>query len=194
MKKLSMMLLCMNVMLLYAMNSYAQEAPNYRHSISAGIGLWPNIVHYDPYYDEAKNLYDEETNYSSIPNVSYQYKMNRHWSMGGTVSLIKWNQKMRYIDSREVADEEKATSLSLLFTTRYYWRTKNWVRTYSGASLGIGFSWKKEFEHSEDKLYLYPSGHITVLGVEVGKGHLFGYGEFGLGVTGWLQGGVGYRF
>ena len=38
------------------------------------------------------------------------------------------------------------------------------------------------------------TGHITLLGVEVGNKHLIGFGEFGVGALGLFRGGIGYRF
>lgn len=183
-----------SLLFLSAMNAQAQDAPSYRHSVRAGIGLWAAFGHYDPYYDQERNLQDEKMKRSLIPNICYQYMMNRHWSLGGTVSMGRSRQYMRYIDSGEIADEKGDTFFSMLFTTRYYWRTKNWVKTYSGIGLGVAYDWEKKYEPWNDKQHLYLSGQLTVLGIEVGKGHLFGYGEFGLGATGWLQGGIGYRF
>ena len=179
---------------LSAMNTQAQEIPSYRHSVRVGIGLWPAIGHYDPIYDMERNLHDEEMKHSLILNICYQYMKNRHWSLGGAISMGRSHQYMRYIDSGEIADEKGDTFFSILFTTRYYWHTKNWVKTYSGIGLRVAYDWEKRYEPWNDKQHLYLSGQLTVLGVEVGKGHLFGYGEFGLGATGWLQGGIGYRF
>ena len=47
-------------------------------------------------------------------------------------------------------------------------------------------------DNAEQKIC--PSWQLTVLGIEVGKGRIIGFGEFGLGATGWLVGGIGYRF
>lgn len=183
-----------SILLLNAMNIQAQETQSYKHVFNAGIGLWPEIGLYVPYYDIERNLKDEETKRSLIPSVTYQYMMNRHWSLGGTISMGRSRQYMRYIDSGEIADKRGETFLATMFTTRYYWRTKNWVKTYSGISFGIAYDWEEKYEPWNNEQRIIPSGQLTVLGVEIGKGHLFGYGEFGLGATGWLQGGIGYRF
>lgn len=183
------------ILLLFTVNNaQAQEAPSYRHIVSADIGLWPAIGHYDPYYDLERNLQDGENAHSPIFSVNYQYMMNRHWSLGGTISMGGWRQYMRYIDSGEIADKKGDTFLAAMFSTRYYWRTKNWVRTYSGISFGMAYDWEKKYDTWNDEQKICPSWQLTVLGIEVGKGRIIGFGEFGLGATGWLVGGIGYRF
>ena len=183
------------ILFLFAMsNVQAQEAPSYRNIVSAGVGLWPGFGVYDPYYDKERNLQDEETKRSLIFSVNYQCMMNRHWSLGGTISMGRSRQYMRYIDNGEIADRKGDTLLATMFTTRYYWRTKNWVRTYSGISFGIAYDWEEKYDPWPDEQKICPSWQLTVLGIEVGKGCIIGFGEFGLGATGWLVGGIGYRF
>lgn len=188
-------LLAVMLLSLFPMNNaQAQEAPGYRHIVSAGVGLWPVIGHYDPYYDKERNLMDEEQKHSIILSANYQYMMNRHWSLGGTISMGRWRQYMRYIDSGEIADKKGDSFLTAMFSTRYYWRTKNWVRTYSGISFGVGYGWEEKYDPWPDEHKIAPSWQLTMLGIEVGKGRIIGFGEFGFGMTGWLVGGIGYRF
>ena len=182
----TLVLLAVMLLPLFPMNNaQAQEAPSYRHIVSAGVGLWPVIGHY---------LMDEEQKHSLILSANYQYMMNRHWSLGGTISMGRWRQYMRYIDSGEIADKKGDSFLTAMFSTRYYWRTKNWVRTYSGISFGVGYGWEEKYDPWPDEHKITPSWQLTMLGIEVGKGRIIGFGEFGFGMTGWLVGGIGYRF
>ena len=141
-----------------------------------------------------EDLKDEEQKHSLILSANYQYMMNRHWSLGGTISMGRWRQYMRYIDSGEIADKKGDSFLTAMFSTRYYWRTKNWVRTYSGISFGVGYGWEEKYDPWPDEHKITPSWQLTMLGIEVGKGRIIGFGEFGFGMTGWLVGGIGYRF
>lgn len=70
--------------------------------------------------------------------------------------------------------------LALMFTSRYYWRTKNWVRIYSSASLGLGYDWQKKYQRQGDSQKIVFSGQISPVGIEVGKYRLIGFGELGL--------------
>ena len=112
--------------------------------------------------------------------------MNRHWGLGATASLLYYNKKMIYSDTGETADKMSETALALMFTTRYYWRTKNWVRVYSSASVGLLLDWEKKYKtyNWKDSQKIFPSGQISPLGIEVGKYRLIGFGELGLGMTG----------
>jgi len=194
--KITLRWMLTGILFLFAMSNdaQAQETLSYRHIVSAGVGLWPAFGHYDPYYDKERNLMDEEQKHSLILSANYQYMMNRHWSLGGTISMGRWRQYMRYIDSGEIADKKGDSFLTAMFSTRYYWRTKNWVRTYSGISFGVGYGWEEKYDPWPDEHKITPSWQLTMLGIEVGKGRIIGFGEFGFGMTGWLVGGIGYRF
>ena len=140
--------------------------------------------------------YDEKRHNGPITSVTYQYMMNRHWGLGATASLLYYNKKMVYSDTGETADKMSETALALMFTTRYYWRTKNWVRVYSSASVGFGYDWEKKYKtwKGNDSQKVIFCGQISPLGIEVGKYRLIGFGELGLGMTGWFRAGIGYRF
>ena len=196
MRKL-LLLIC----LFFAISAEAQESQYYKHSISVGAGLWVRLGAEDHSYNDPNHLlYEANGKYSPIPSISYQYMMSPHWSLGGTASMLNWHRKIKYIESGETADKKSETMLSVMFTARYYWRTRNWVRIYSSASVGLGYDWEKRYDwekslqHLEDRERILPCGQLTPLGIEVGNGHLIGFGELGLGMTGWLRAGIGYRF
>ena len=181
------------LMMVFALNAKAQQTPSYQHTIDLGIGLWiPGPV--DPGPVEIDNRsYHEKKHDWPITSMTYQYMMNRHWGLGATASLLYYNKKKVYSDTGETIDKMSETMLALMFTTRYYWRTKNWVRIYSSASVGFGYDWEKKYNGKESQR-IFPSGQISPLGIEVGKYRLIGFGEIGLGMTGWFRAGIGYRF
>lgn len=182
------------LMMVFALNAKAQQTPSYQHTIDLGIGLWipgptaPGVIDH--------RSYDEKRHNGPIPSVTYQYMMNRHWGLGATASLLYYNKKMVYDDTGETIDKMSETALALMFTTRYYWRTKNWVRVYSSASVGLGYDWEKKYKtwKGNDSQKIIFCGQISPLGIEVGKYRLIGFGEIGLGMTGWFRAGIGYRF
>ena len=132
------------LMMVFALNAKAQQTPSYQHTIDLGVGLWisgptvPGVIDH--------RSYDEIRHKGPIPSVTYQYMMNRHWGLGATASLLYYNKKMVYDDTGETIDKMSETALALMFTTRYYWRTKNWVRVYSSASVGFGYDWEKNYK------------------------------------------------
>ena len=182
------------LMMVFAFNAKAQQTPSYQHTIDLGVGLWisgptvPGVIDH--------RSYDEIRHKGPIPSVTYQYMMNRHWGLGATASLLYYNKKMVYDDTGETIDKMSETALALMFTTRYYWRTKNWVRVYSSASVGFGYDWEKNYKiwKGNDSQKVIFCGQISPLGIEVGKYRLIGFGEIGLGMTGWCRAGIGYRF
>ena len=192
-EKVKMRKFTMLFMMTFALCAGAQETPSYKHVINVGIGLWAPLGNqYTGYYDAMQ--YEEKRHNSPIPSVTYQYMMNRHWSLGASASLLHYSQKMKYNATGETADKKSETMLALMFTSRYYWRTKNWVRIYSSASLGLGYDWQKKYQRQGDSQKIVFSGQISPVGIEVGKYRLIGFGELGLGMTGWFRAGIGYRF
>ena len=182
------------LMMVFALNAKAQQTPSYQHTIDLGIGLRiPG--HTDPGMIDNRPV-DETLHKMPIPSVTYQYMMNRHWGLGATASFLYYHKKMIYCDTGETADKMSETAFALMFTTRYYWRTKNWVRVYSSASVGLGYDWEKKYKtyNGKESQRIFPSGQISPLGIEVGKYRLIGFGELGLGMTGWFRAGIGYRF
>ena len=181
--------------LFFTLCAEAQDTLLYRNAVSIGIGAWARMsADYPGDYDIENNLCEEYPKYSPIFNVGYRYMINRHWGVGTTASLFYSSRKKKYIDSGETADKKSETLLAMMFTARYYWRTKNWVRVYSSVGAGFCYEWDKNYMRTDYHTHLRSSWQVSPLGIEVGKGHLIGFCELGLGWAGWLQGGIGYRF
>ena len=181
--------------LFFTLCAEAQDTLLYRNAVSIGIGARVRMsADYPGYYDIENNLCEEYPKYSPIFNVGYRYMINRHWGVGTTASLFYSSRKKKYIDSGETADKKSETLLAMMLTARYYWRTKNWVRVYSSVGAGFCYEWDKNYMRTDYRTYLRSSWQVSPLGIEVGKGHLIGFCELGLGWAGWLQGGIGYRF
>jgi hypothetical protein len=126
--------------------------------------------------------------------VNYRYLHSKHWAFGVTAGFHTYYQKGKKIASGSTVHEERETNFSLVGSARYYWRTKNWVRTYSEMGIGPSLRWKKSFYDESYEKKFKPTVHLTILGIEVGNSHVIGFGEFGLGAFGIFRGGIGYRF
>lgn len=200
------------IYVLFALSAQAQEAPRFRHMLSLGIGTTTIYdIHfgdepdylvgdywYPPYYGadtyHSSQSYIDDTYHPALVDVSYHYQSSKHWSHGFTLGLHTRYQKERSVSSKKAINQERETNLSAIASARYYWRTKEWVRTYSELGMGITRRWEKERYDDSYSGSLLLTAHITALGIEVGNGPLIGYGEIGLGVFGCLRAGIGYRF
>ena len=95
------------LMMVFALSAKAQQTPSYQHTIDLGIGLWiPG--HTDPGMIDNRPV-DETLHKMPIPSVTYQYMMNRHWSLGASASLLHYSQKMKYNATGETADKKSET-------------------------------------------------------------------------------------
>lgn len=194
---------------LVALSAKAQEKQDFRHlfSIDVGIGSLYDVRHDDNVYDydilpmiyssrdyHLAQYYKDNTYHPALVDVNYRYLASKHWAYGVTAGFHTFYQKWREIATGSTYRESRETNLSIMGVGRYYWRTKNWVRTYSELGLGIRTHWKKGFYDESYQMKNDITGHITLLGVEVGNKHLIGFGEFGVGALGLFRGGIGYRF
>ena len=192
---------------LVALSAKAQEKQDFRHlfSIDVGVGSLYDVRHDDYVYDIGPMLYGsrdyhqaqyykDNTFHPALVDVNYRYLDSKHWAYGVTAGFHTFYQKWREIATGSTYRESRETNLSIMVVGRYYWRTKNWVRTYSELGFGVRTRWEKGFYDESYKVNHGVTGHITLLGVEVGNGHLLGFGEFGVGALGLFRGGIGYRF
>ena len=191
-----------------ALSAEAQEKANYRHLLSIDIGYWSlNDFKANTYYSDYDlqwgygshayhnaQYYKEATYHPPLFDVNYRYLHSKHWAFGVTAGFHTYYQKGKEIASSSTVHEERETNLSLVGSARYYWRTKNWVRTYSEMGIGPSLRWKKSFYDESYEKKFKPTVHLTILGIEVGNSHVIGFGEFGLGAFGIFRGGIGYRF
>lgn len=196
------------ICVLFALSAEAQETPVYRHLFSIDIGYW-SLHDFKPEtycsdYDlqwgygshayHNAQYYKEATYHPALVDVNYRYFKSKHWAFGITAGFHTYYQKGKEIASGKTVHEERETNLSIIGSARYYWRTMNWVRTYSEIGIGPCFHWEKGFYDEKYKKELGPIAHLTILGIEVGKGNIIGFGEFGIGTFGIFRGGIGYRF
>ena len=70
------------------------------------------------------------------------------------------------------------------------------LRTQCKGSANTVLYWEKKYKtwKGNDSQKVIFCGQISPLGIEVGKYRLIGFGELGLGMTGWFRAGIGYRF
>jgi hypothetical protein len=68
-------------------------------------------------------------------------------------------------------------------TVRFSWFYRDAVQMYSSVSLGVVTDF--------DELMVW--GDATLFGCSFGR-KFFGFAEVGMGMGGWLRGGIGYRF
>lgn len=129
-----------------------------------------------------------------VLNLGYSYQLNKTISVGGAVGMNRMSVKLE--DKTGKLNAASAGIYMLMGTAKFDWfRTKSDVfGMYSRIGLGV---MAVHGELMEDKslsgtLWL-PTGHLSAIGLEVGKG-FSGFMEFGVGMQGIVQAGIRARF
>lgn len=166
------------------------SSPDRRHSVRIGWGdmlfetmafgpslngTWDNPVSLPDNY-----LHDEiyDMGYTGHIFAEYQYRISKVTSLGIQADLegIFWKEGIfdRYHNLIVPATNVRNWDLDLLFTVRFTYFNRDWVRLYSGLGVGALFAF--------DNLGGFgaaPAFNINWIGVEVGKGPWGGSFELG---------------
>ena len=168
-----------------------------KHDIRVGIGTMsvPTIVLLDTGsfdgalgYDFRRDMANCDTfrtpryfvgNYS----LSYTYQERRWLQYGGMATFGASTCWRRDVATGEKIENLSQYCLSIMPTVRFNWFYREAVQLYSSVSLC--------FVTDFDGVYMW--GDAALLGCSFGR-KFFGFAEAGLGVSGWLRAGIGYRF
>ena len=166
-----------------------------KHDIRAGVGTMsvPTLLAleewgHDYYPNFRKDMAEADTYLTPrkfIGNYSLTYTYHdRKWLQYGGQVMFGASTRSRK-DSATGAKTENLNYyvLSVMPTVRFNWFYREKVQLYSSVSLGV----------VTDFYDLYAWGDTTLFGCSFGR-NFFGFAELGLGMGGWLRGGIGYRF
>ena len=127
-----------------------------------------------------------------VINLGYTYQLNKVVSIGGAIGLN--SMKIRLEDNTGKIDAARANLWMLMSSAKFDWfRTRSDVfGMYSKVNLGVMGIGASLMEEAHKTLWL-PTGHLSLIGLEVGKG-FSGFMELGVGMQGIVQAGVRARF
>lgn len=127
-----------------------------------------------------------------VINLGYTYQLNKVVSIGGAIGLN--SMKIRLEDNTGKIDAARANIWMLMSSAKFDWfRTRSDVfGMYSKVNLGVMGIGASLMEEAHKTLWL-PTGHLSLIGLEVGKG-FSGFMELGVGMQGIAQAGIRARF
>jgi hypothetical protein len=127
-----------------------------------------------------------------VINLGYTYQLNKVVSIGGAIGLN--SMKIRLEDNTGKIDAARANIWMLMSSAKFDWfRTRSDVfGMYSKVNLGVMGIGASLMEEAHKTLWL-PTGHLSLIGLEVGKG-FSGFMELGVGMQGIVQAGIRARF
>jgi hypothetical protein len=166
-----------------------------KHDIRVGVGTvsLPTLLAldegYNDYYpDFRRDMANADTyltprmfvgNYS----LTYTYQDRRWLQYGGQVVFGASTCSRRDVHTNGGVEDLNRYVLSVMPTVRFSWFYRDAVQMYSSVSLGVVTDF--------DELMVW--GDATLFGCSFGR-KFFGFAEVGLGMSGWLRAGIGYRF
>ncbi len=168
-----------------------------KHDVRVGVGTvslpallaldgsWGNDDYYPDFRRDMANADTYLTPQCFWGNYSLTYTYHdRKWLQYGGQLVFGASTRSRKdsVTGNEVENLNRYL-LSVMPTVRFNWFYREKVQMYSSVSLGV----VTDFED------LYVWGDTTLLGCSFGR-NFFGFAELGLGMGGWLRGGIGYRF
>ena len=127
-----------------------------------------------------------------VINLGYTYQLNKVVSIGGAIGLN--SMKIRLEDNTGKIDAARANIWMLMSSAKFDWfRTRSDVfGMYSKVNLGVMGIGASLMEEAHKTLWL-PTGHLSLIGLEVGKG-FSGFMDLGVCMQGIVQAGVRARF
>jgi hypothetical protein len=170
-----------------------------KHDIRVGIGTLSAVTSllldggwgYDDYYPvhnfrsdmASADTYLTPRYFVGNYSLSYTYH-DRHWlQYGGTAVFGASTCSRRDVHTNGGVEDLNRYVLSVMPTVRFSWFYRDAVQMYSSVSLGVVTDF--------DELMVW--GDATLFGCSFGR-KFFGFAEVGLGMSGWLRAGIGYRF
>ena len=167
-----------------------------KHDIRIGVGTvsLPTLLAldewgYDDYYTDFRrdmqytDTYLTPRKFVGNYSLTYTYHDRKWLQYGGQVIFGASTRSRREAYTHAGVEDLNYYVLSVMPTVRFSWFYREAVQMYSSVSLGF----VTDFED------LYVWGDATLFGCSFGR-KFFGFAELGLGMSGWVRAGIGYRF
>ena len=160
------------------------------HNLRIGWGdqMFESLIWYDNgYYThlpvEIEDNYNENYRYLQHYFIEYMYNLNYWYSVGMLVdySGVIWDQVTRNGAGQELSRESNRNfhNIATIPTVRFSYFHHDYVSLYSSLGFGLNVNTGTELDMKGRKTAVSPALNITLLGVRVGKGHLYGALEVG---------------
>lgn len=166
-----------------------------KHDIRVGVGTvsLPTLLALDEWNADYSTNFRKDMLYADTYltprkfvgnySLSYTYHDRKWLQYGGQVVFGASTRSCKSSLTHEKVENLNYYVLSVMPTVRFSWFYRETVQMYSSVSLGVVTNF--------DEAYVW--GDATLFGCSFGR-NLFGFAEVGLGMSGWLRAGIGYRF
>lgn len=154
------------------------------------VGIFlPSISHY--FYHQSAYLKNEYV--TGAITASYHYRFSPSFEI--TSSLIYSCGVQNYFkkESNEFLCKNIVQQISFIPMIRWVWLNRQYVRIYGGIGVGVGMYKTNNAVNRIKYTDFIPVAHLNLFGITVGD-KIYGLFELGVGVTGLVNIGMGYKF
>ncbi len=135
-------------------------------------------------------------------SLNYHYRLTKWLWVGAMVNYAYYKDHLDYpFGTNAVYTQRMINCFTLMPELRFSYLNRPHVTLYSAVAAGASLFFGKQVYakqyggFSREKISkVYPSCQLTAFGVRAGGEHLFGSFELGVGMKGFVSGGIGYAF
>ena len=160
------------------------------HTIRIGWGdqmfenlMWREKGYYVGVAQEDAISSNENFRYTQHCFIEYMYSVNYWYSFGllTDYSGVIWDQVIRNHDGDELGRLENRAfhNIAIVPTIRFSYFHHDYVSLYSALGLGVNINTGTELDYKDRRTTASPLVNITLIGLRVGKGRLYGAVEVG---------------
>lgn len=183
-----------------ARKSVSPSYPKHYLMFSVGDAFWAHYMTggsyygYVPQHHEWFGDYVYESRYVYLPNLSlsYYYSFKPWFELGVEAGYIYSSTDVNHV----VDNSHYATfgyhNAYLMAAIRFPYINRKYFGMYSGLGLGLGMNFETYNAMLQTDWY-YPAFHVNLLGMRFGN-KVYGTLEFGFGLKGYANIGIGTRF
>lgn len=155
---------------------------------------------YDPSFDPGNlsDTYHRTTISTGAFNIGGTYRIKKWFETGLTLSYSARIKRFAYKTNDVIKRNETRHRISLIPEARFVWFNARTgvVKLYSSVGIGIGLALDPDRYSGctikpPEKIL---TGKFIPIGIKVGAGKFYGFGEVGVATTGFVAMGAGYRF
>lgn len=149
----------------------------------------PSISHY--FYHQSAYLKNEYV--TGAITASYHYRFSPSFEITSSFIYSCGVQNYFKKESNEFLCKNVVQQISIIPMIRWVWLNRQYVRIYGGVGVGVGMEKSNNALNRIKYTDFIPVAHLNLFGITVGD-KIYGLFELGVGVSGLVNIGIGYKF
>lgn len=186
--------------ILFCCTSMNAQAQDYKHEISLSYG-WLSTSDWLNIYEElikapfsGSQQQRNESYYGPIAG-EYFYRLNNTIAVGGIAAFGHFSYDL--YEKKDGVEQSRGEVANNYFTVlpavKFNWLNKKNFGLYSKLAVGATFRSEKDDDINYSESSVHINWQASLLGIEAGANHMFGFAELGFGEQGTLIAGIRFK-